>query len=225
MEGRNWLVRRAEARLATEMGGLVYIASSRRIRWTWLLPCMVLGFVYGVIGQFVISPRSSATTPDRFGNIPLFLVTSVLTGLVLWALTFAIAFRKLLVFDGGMVTTYAQQSTTRVFPWADVNPASVMAVTAGPAGPTSLLAAKRLTKLGVRGKYAVVFEGLPRPNKASAAGQTSAPGFWTFETSQDPAPLVRVIEQAMMKSGVPGAARICARALPPHVLTERTSLD
>jgi hypothetical protein len=102
---------------------------------------MVLGFVYGVIGQFVISPRLSATTPDRFGNIPLFLVASVPTGLILWA------------------------------------------------------------------------------------GQASAPGFWTSQTSHNPAPLDCAIEQDMMKSGVPGAERICARALPPRALTERTALD
>jgi hypothetical protein len=105
---------------------------------------MVLGFVYGVIGQFVISPRLSATTPDRFGNIPLFLVASVPTGLILWA------------------------------------------------------------------------------------GQASAPGFCTCQTCQtfhNPAPLDCAIEQDMMKSGVPGAERICARALPPRALTVRTALD
>lgn len=94
-----------------------HVGASSRIYWSWLLPCLLAGFIYGVIGEFINSPRSSDRTPDRFENIGQFIVVSLLTGLVLWALTFAFAFRKLLVFDGGIVTSFAQKASTRIFYW------------------------------------------------------------------------------------------------------------
>lgn len=225
MDGRNWLVRRAEKRLGPKLGNLVYIASTRRIRWGRLLPCLAIGFVYGVIGQFIGSPRSTRT-PDRFENIPMFITASVLTGLVLWVITFAFAFRKLLVFDGGIVTSYAQKTSARVFPWHEVNPASIRAVaTKDGSSPTSLLAAKELTKLGLRGRFAVVFQGSHEPNGLTSNSSAPAIGFWTFETSGDPAPVIHAVQHCMLNARVHGGEQIAAQALPPFVLTTKTALD
>lgn len=225
MDGRNWLVRRAEKRLGPKLGNLVYIASTRRIRWGWLLPCLAIGFVYGVIGEFIGGPRSTRT-PDRFQDIPMFITVSVLTGLVLWAISFALAFRKLLVFDAGIVTSYAQKAGTRVFPWHQVNPASIRAVTTQDgSSPTALLAAKELTKLGLRGRFALVFQGSHEANGLTTSGSTPPVAFWTFESAGDPAALIHAIHHAMLNARVPGAAHITGQALPPFVLTTKTALD
>ncbi|MGP9501995.1 hypothetical protein ACT3TS_07250 [Specibacter sp. AOP5-B1-6] len=225
MDGRNWLVRRAEKRVGPKLGNLVYIASTRRIRWSWLLPCLAIGFIYGVIGEFIGSPRSTRT-PDRFENIPMFIVVSALTGLVLWAITFAFAFRKLLVFDGGIVTSYVQKAGTRVFPWHTVNPASIRAVTTQDgSSPTSRLAAKELTKLGLRGRFAVVFQGSHEPNGLTTGDSTPPVAFWAFESADDPATLIHAIQHAMRNARVPGAGQISGQALPPFVLTTKTALD
>lgn len=136
MEGHSWLVRRAETRLGAQLGNLVYIASARRIRWSWLAPCLVIGFTYGVLGELFGAPRSNHT-PDLFANIPLFILVSVLTGFLLWGLTFIWSFRKLLVFDGRLVTMVARAATTQVFPWHQINAGSIHTVTTpdGPARP------------------------------------------------------------------------------------------
>ncbi|MEO8222242.1 MAG: hypothetical protein ABI563_15825 [Specibacter sp.] len=209
------------------MGQLRHVSASSRIYWSWLLPCVAIGFVYGVIGEFISSPRSSDRTPDRFENIGLFIVVSLLTGLVLWGITFGFAFRKLLVFDAGIVTSFAQKTTTRVFYWNQLNPGSIRAVESHDgSSPTALLVARRLTKLSVSGKYAVVLQGAPSTLEPSTGGaETPQAGFWTFETAADPAPLVLAIAQAMLNARIPGAERIAAQALPPLVLTGKTTLD
>jgi hypothetical protein len=228
MQGHNHWVRKAEERLGAELGQLRYVATSRRIHWGWLLPCLAIGFVYGVLSQFISSPRSTDRSPDRFEDIPLFIVVSVLTGLVLWSLTFAFSFRKLLVFDAGIVTSFFQKATTRIFYWNQVNPDSIKAVTSHDgSSPTNLLAAGKLTKLGVRGKYAVVFQAAPATLDPAAGSGTDIPqaGFWTFETSDEPSPLVLALQQAMVDARIPGAERICVQALPPVVLASKTTLD
>lgn len=225
MEGRNWLVRRAETRLGPHLGNLLHVASTRRIRWSWLAPCLAIGFIYGVIGEFIGSPRSTRT-PDRFENIPMFITVSALTGLVLWGLTFAFAFRKILVFERGIVASYAQKAGTLIFPWHTVNPASIRAVsTADGSSPTSMLAAKTLRKLGLRGRFAVVFQGSHEPDAQPTSGSAPSDGFWTFESSSDPAPLIHAIQHGMRNARVLGAEQIAAQALPPFVLTTKTALD
>ncbi|POH73892.1 hypothetical protein [Arthrobacter glacialis] len=228
MHGRSFWVRRAEQRLGPELGQLRHVAASRRIHWAWLVPCIAIGFVYGVIGQFISSPRSTDRTPDRFEDIPLFMVVSLLTGLVLWSLTLAFSFRTLLVFDAGIVTSFAQKATTRIFYWNQVNPESIKAVTSQDgSGPTHLLVAKKLTKLSVRGKYAVVFQAVPAKVEPATNSSTEPPqaGFWTFETTDEPSPLVLALQQAMVEARIPGAERIAVQALPPVVLAGRTILD
>lgn len=225
MNGRNWLVRRAEKRLSPQLGGLVYVASSRRVRWSWLLPCLVAGFVYGIIGQFITTSRSTDLTPDRFENIPLFVVVSFLTGLILWGITFTFAFRKLLVFEGGIVASFASKSATKVFPWHRVNVASIRAVTTQDgASPTRLLAAETLTKLGLRGTSAVVFHASNEPTSSSPSGTPTVTGLWSFESTDDPALLVNAIQYAAVNASVPGASQVSVRGLPPVVLTTKTEL-
>lgn len=228
MHGRNWLVRRAEQRLAPELGRLAYVASSSRIFWSWLLPCLVAGFIFGTIGQFVTPANTSDHTPDRFQNMPVYLITCVLTGLVLWSLTFGMAFRKLLVFDGGLVASYAQERTTRIFRWSQVSPESIKMVTSHDgSSPAPLLVAKEVTRLGVSGKYALVFRGRETQQDPHPAKGPVPPGgrFWTFESNEDPAPLVRAIQDGMLSARIPGAKRIASQSLPPAVVTTKTALD
>lgn len=226
MHGRNWLVRRAERRLAPDLGKLIHIASSSRIFWSWLLPCLIIGFVFGTIGQFVSPANSSDHTPDRFQNMPVYLVTCLLTGLVLWSLTFGMAFRKLLVFDGGMVASYAQERTTRIFRWSQVAPESIKVVTSHDgSSPAALLVAKEVTRLGVTGKYALVFRSEGPPDPHPAGGRVPDRRFWTFESNQDPAPLVRSIQDGMVAARIPGAEWIAPQSLPPAVVTSKTALD
>ena len=210
MRGRNWLVRRAERRLGPELGALRFVATSSKVYRKALAPCLAVGFAYGAVGEFV-TPRSSRE-PGLFTDLPMYLLVSTLTGLVLWSLTLLLSFRKLLVFDGGLAARIAQKHTTVVFRWSEIDAATVKAVTtAEGTTPSRMLAAGRKASLGVSGRNALVFR---------AAG-----GFWLFESRGDTAPLVLAIQQAMLDAGVPGAAGVASRALPPAVVTTRTSLD
>ncbi|MEJ1114721.1 hypothetical protein WBN73_08700 [Paenarthrobacter sp. CCNWLY172] len=211
MHGRNWLVRRVERELAPDLGQLRCVASSRHIYWKVLIPCLVLGFIFGTIAEFV-SPIRSTREAGHFNDPAFFVLTSILTGVVLWSMTLLGSFRKLLVFDGGMVAKYSQKHTRVVIPWADITPATIKAVTTSDGtDPDRRLVARRKVSLGAGGRSAVVFQ----------ARDT----FWVFASNQDPAPLVLAIHGAMNDAGTPGAARAAAGALPAVVLTGRTALD
>ena len=163
------------------------------------------------MGEF-ISPPTSTREPGRFEDPVLFIVASTLTGLVLWSMTLLGSFRKLLVFDGGIVARYSQQYTTLEFPWAEIAPAYIKAVTtADGTDPDRRLVARQKTSLGVAGKNALVFQ----------ARDT----FWVFSTNEDPVPLVEAIQAAMRDAGIPDARRLAAGALPAVVVTGRTALD
>ncbi|MET4542609.1 hypothetical protein ABIE37_004421 [Arthrobacter bambusae] len=211
MHGRNWLVRRIERKLAPDLGQLRYVASSRHIYWKVLIPCLVVGFIFGTIAEFV-SPIRSTREAGHFNDPAFFVLTSILTGLVLWSMTLLGSFRKLLVFDGGMVAKYSQKHTLVVIPWADITPGTIKAVTtADGTDPDRRLAARRKVSLGAGGRNAVVFQ----------ARDT----FWVFASNRDPAPLVLAVHGAMNDAGTPGAARAAAGALPAVVLTGRMALD
>ena len=211
MHGRNWLVRRVERRLGPELGQLRYIASSRKIFWKVLLPCLVVGFVFGTIAEFV-SPIRSTREAGHFNDPAFFALTSILTGLLLWSMTFLGSFRKLLVFDGGLVAKYSQSSTRLVFAWDDIVPSTIKAVTTlDGTDPDRRLAARQKVSLGAGGRNALVFK----------ARDT----FWVFASNNDPAPLAAAIREAMNAAGMPEAARAAAGALPAVVLTGRTALD
>jgi len=211
MHGRNWLVRRVERRLGPELGRLRYVASSRKIFWKVLLPCLVVGFVFGTVAEF-ISPIRSTREAGHFNDPAFFALTSILTGLLLWSMTFLGSFRKLLVFDAGVVAKYSQKHTTLVLRWNDVVPGSIKAVTTiDGTDPDHRLVARSKVSLGAGGQFAVVFQ---------ARGT-----FWVFASNNHPAPLVLVIQGAMQDAGIPDAARAAAGALPAVVLTGQTALD
>jgi len=210
MHGRNWLVRRVERRLEPQLGRLRYVAASRRIFWKMLVPCLVVGFVFGTIAEF-ISPIRSTREAGHFNDPLFFVLTSILTGLVLWSMTFLGSFRKLLVFDGGMVARYSQKHTLLVFPWADIAPASLKVVTTvDGTDPDRRLVAKQKVSLGAGGVNALVFR----------ARET----FWVFATNEDLEAMVGAVHTALHHAGIPGADLAAAGALPAVVLTERTAL-
>lgn len=211
MHGRNWLVRRVERRLEPELGELRFIASSRHLCWKVLVPCLMVGFVFGTIAEF-ISPVRSTREAGQFNDPVLFVVASTLTGLVLWSMTLLGSFRKLLVFDGGIVARYSQRHATLVFPWVDIVPNSIKAVTtADGTDPDRRLIARQKVSLGAGGKNALVFQ----------ARDT----FWVFAADADPELLVNAIQGALQDAGLPDAGRAAAGALPAVVLTGRTALD
>ena len=211
MRGRNWLVRRVERRLGPDLGRLRYVASSLRIYWKALIPCLLVGFLFGSIAEFV-SPLRSTREAGHFSDPVLFVVASTLTGLVLWTMTLLGSFRKILVFDQGIVAKYSQKSTRLVFPWTDLVPGTLKAVTtADNTDPDRRLVARNKVSLGAGGRNAVVFQ----------ARDT----FWVFATNEDPGPLVAAIQGAMRDTGTPGAGLTAAGALPAVVLTGPTALD
>lgn len=211
MHGRNWLVRRVERRLGPELGKLRYVASSRRIFWKALIPCLVVGFVFGTVAEFV-SPLRSTREAGHFSDPALFVTASILTGLVLWSMTFLGSFRKLLVFDDGLAAKYSQKHTQVVIRWADITPGSIKAATtADGSDPDRRLVARQKVSLGAGGRNAVVF-------------QTHGT-FWVFASDQDPAPLVTTVQAAMRDAGIAHAGSVAAGALPAVVLTAPTALD
>jgi len=229
---RTWLVRRAERLYAARLGRLRHSELSWHIAWKWLPALVGVGFVYGTIFQFTGRP-SSQRNPAIFSDIPLFLATSILTGLVLWSLTLFWSFRRVLVFDRGLLYAYAQKHTARAIFWPDLDSASLRTVEA-PAGVAadSLLTTldkTGKTSLGVRGRYAVVFHGLPTPlaDSAGHAGgpEAPSPGFFTFSTERTPDRLVTAMQQAMAESGLrpPGSAGL--QALAPIQISSATRLD
>lgn len=215
MRGRNWLVRRVERRLEPGLGRLRYVAGSRHIFWKALIPCLVTGFVFGTIAEFV-SPIRSTREPEHFNDPLFFVVTSTLTGLVLWSMTLLGSFRKLLVFDRGLVARYSQKQTRLVFPWEDITAGSYKTVTTDDrSDPERRLVAQHKVSLGAGGRNALVFH---------ARGT-----FWVFSTNDPVEPLVASVRSALADSGSPGRDRTpadaAAGALPAVVVTGRTSLE
>lgn len=225
--GNTWLVRRAERLYADQLGRLRHTELSWRIRWNWLPALVLVGFVYGTIFQFTGRPSSSGD-PELFSNIPLFITVSVLTGLVLWSLTLFWSFRRVLVFDRGLLYAYAQKHTARAIYWRDVDPASLRTVES-PAGTNAgsllkTLERKDKTPLGVHGRYALVFHGLDTPlnGDSRAAGLTAR--FFTFSMDRSPEKLVDALQGAMAAGLVrPGSAP--PRAFPPLPISSEIRLD
>ncbi|MFK0041258.1 hypothetical protein ACIQTW_15600 [Paenarthrobacter sp. NPDC090517] len=211
MRGRSWLVRREERTLGPELGRLRYVASSRRIFWKALIPCLVVGFVFGTIAEFV-SPIRSTREAGHFSDPALFVTAGILTGLVLWGMTLMGSFRKLLVFDRGMVAKYSQKHTRVVIPWSDIAPESLKTVTTGDGSdPDRRLTARRKVSLGAGGRNALVFQ--------------AREAFWVFASDEDPRPLVMAVQESLRDAGMADAVRATSGALPAVVLTGRTALD
>ena len=233
---RTWLVRRAERLYGDRLGQLRHSELSWHIAWKWLPALVVVGFVYGTIFEFTGRP-SSQRNAALFADIPLFLTTSVLTGLVLWSLTLGWSFRRVLVFDRGLLYAYAQQHTARAIFWPDLDPGSLRTVEA-PAGVGADSLLKTLdksgkTSLGVRGRYALVFHTVPTALAAGATAGTGdgagpqalGPGFFTFATARVPGRLVTEIQHAMAESGLQGPGSTGLKVLPPVQISSATRLD
>lgn len=224
MTARSWLVGRAEKRLASTLGNLRFVGTAKRIRWTWLLPCLALGFAYGIAAQYINTGKSSDySTADQFSNIPLFVLTSVVTGFLLWALTFTMAYRRLLVFDGGLAASIATKTSLRVFPWTTIDETSIAAFTAANgASASALISATPLVKIGLRGEHALIFKA-----DAGAAGsaETIPAHYFIFESREEPTALVQAISAGMIQAGNTAAGQAVGRALPPQALTAKIVLD
>jgi hypothetical protein len=161
------------------------------------------------------------------------VTTSVLTGLVLWSLTLFWSFRRVLVFDRGLLYAYAQQHTARAIFWPDLDSGSLRIVEA-PAGTGADSLLKTLdkrgkTSLGVWGRFALVFHGEPTALAAGARERTGTgtpgPGFFTFSMARVPDRLVREIQQAMAQAGFQQPGSTGHRMLPPVQISSATRLD
>jgi hypothetical protein len=164
-----------------------------------------------------------------FSDLPLYLLTSLISGLIPWSLTLLWSFRRLLVFDHGLLYGHARKHTARAIFWQDILPGSLRAVEAPPgADADSLLqtlTSSGKTSLAVHGRYAVVFRGTDSglvPVNAAGNGQ---PRFFTFGMEKPPMDLVRSIHQAMSDSGFPPPAGPGDSTLPPAIVSHVTRLD
>ncbi len=191
---------------------------------------MVVGFIYGTIFQFT-GRSSSQRDPALFSDIPLFLATSLLTGLVLWSLTLFWSFRRVLVFDRGLLYGYAHKHTARAIFWPDLDPGSLRTVEA-PTGVAVDSLLKTLdkggkTSLGVRGRYAVLFHGVPTALDAGSMAGSGAlePGFFTFRMAGDPDRLVPEIQRVMAEFGAHREGSPGPQALHPLQISPATRLD
>ncbi|HYH76029.1 MAG TPA: hypothetical protein VD841_00780 [Arthrobacter sp.] len=235
---RTWLVRRSERLYGDRLGQLRHSELSWHIAWKWLPSLVAVGFIYGIIFELTGRP-SSQRDAALFSDIPLFLTTSVLTGMVLWSLTLFWSFRRVLVFDRGLLYAYAQQHTARALFWPDIDAASLRVVEA-PAGIGADSLLKTLdkrgkTSLGVSGRFAVVFHGVPTALAAGArdgAGtrdETGIPaldaGFFSFSTARLPDRLVTEIQKAMADSGLERPGPPGMKVLPPVQISSATRLD
>lgn len=160
--GRTWLVRRAERLYGDRLGRLRHSGLSWHIAWKWLPALVVVGFVYGTIMQFTGRP-SSQRGPALFSDIPLFLVTSILTGLVLWSVTLFWSFRRVLVFDRGLLYGYAQKNTARAIFWPDLDAADGAVSGAAKPGFFTFSTARVPERLVSEIQQARVESGIQRP--------------------------------------------------------------
>ena len=139
------------------------------------------------------------------------------------------SFRRLLVFDHGLLFGYAQKHAAGAIHWQDIVPGSLRAVEAPPGTEADALLQtlerSGKTSLGVHGRYAVVFRGTDSALNPRTAGGNDQPRFFTFGTKESPASLVRAIERAISDSGLPPAAGASDSALPPTPLSQATRLD
>lgn len=226
--GRTWLVRRAERRYGGRLGRFRTSALSWRIAWKWLPGLLLAGFVFGAIAQFTGQPTSSRD-PALFSDLPLYILTSLLTGVILWSMTLLWSFRRLLVFDHGLLYGYARKHTARAIFWPDIVPGSLRAVEAPPGADADrllqTLTSSGKTSLGVHGRFAVVFRGTESTLTPAAAAGNGEPRFFTFGLKETPVDLVRAIQQAMSDAGFPPAAGPSDSALPPAAVSRVTRLD
>ncbi|HEY8699929.1 MAG TPA: hypothetical protein VIM08_03030 [Arthrobacter sp.] len=229
--GGTWLVRRAERLYGPRLGRLQHSELSWNISWHLLPWFVAAGFFFGAIAEFTGQPTSSRG-PGMFSNVPLYIAASVLTGLIMWSLTLLWSFRRLLVFDRGLLYRYSQKHAARAILWQDIDAGTLRSVVA-PAGPDvdrflKTRSPGNKTSLGVRGRYAVVFRAtdtrLPFGTPTAAGPDSSSPGFFTFTTRESPERLMGMIQRGLRQAGAPGIVDGPPMA-PPTVLHTAMSLD
>ncbi|MBT2514954.1 hypothetical protein [Arthrobacter sp. ISL-30] len=157
-------------------------------------------------------------------------------------ITLPSSFRRILLFDHGLVYRYAHAHTAAVIRWQDIDAHSIRTVSSPNATPAEsrlrTLHPAGLEPLGANGRNAVVFRATAAPLAAGSApgptsgaargaarGAATGPRFFSFGTHRDLAPLVLAIHHAMLDAGIPGAADVATRALPPAVVSGPVSLD
>jgi hypothetical protein len=197
-----------------------------------LLPWFIgAGFVFGAIAEFTGQPTSSRG-PGLFSNIPLYIVASLLTGLIMWSITLLWSFRRLLVFDRGLLYRYSQKHAARAILGQHIDAGTLRSVMAPDGTDADRFLKTRSpgdkTSLGVRGRFAVVFRAtdsrLPLNAPASAGPDSGAPRFFTFATGEDTEQLMAVIQNGLRQAGVPGAGT-GSQTPPPIVLHAAMSLN
>lgn len=226
-------MRRAERQYGEELGHLRHTDLSWHISWI-LLPWFIgAGFVFAAVAEFTGQPTSSRG-PGLFSNVPLYVAASLLTGLVLWSLTLLWSFRRLLVFDRGLLYRYSQKHAARAIFWEDIDAGTLRSVVA-PAGTDADRLLRTLNpedkiSLGVRGQFAIVFRARDSRVTATALPAPGSDGaerplrFFTFTTRSSPEQLVTMIQEGLRNTGVQEAAA-AFQALPPAVVHSRVSLD
>lgn len=227
--GSTRLVRRAERLYGDRLGRFRYGELSWHVPLKWLPGFLLAGFAFGAIAQFTGQPRSSRD-PALFSDLPLFLSTSLATGLVLWSMTLLWSFRRLLVFDRGLLFGYARKHTARAILWQDIDPGSLRVVEARPGieadGLLKTLKRSTKTSLGVHGRYALVFRGRASdPDQAALQAGISEPGFFTFSTREHPVALIAAIEQGMAGAGLRAAGAPTPGAVPLVSVSTAMRLD
>lgn len=226
--GRTWLVRRAERLYGPQLGLLQHSELSWHISWKLLPWFIAAGFVFAAIAEFTGQPTSSRG-PGLFSNLPLYLGASLLTGLILWSLTLLWSFRRILVFDRGLLYRYSQKHAARAIFWQDIDARSLRSVVA-PEGTDAdrllkTLAPEDKSSLGVRGRYAVVFRATDSVlSTGGSDGGGTHPRFFTFTSRESPEQLVGMIQRGLAAAGVPDAGA-SAKALPPAIVSSAVSLD
>lgn len=231
--GRTWLVRRAERIYGPRLGQLQHSALSWHVRWKLLPWFIAAGFLFGTIAEFTGQPTSSRG-PGLFSNVPMYIAASLVTGLVLWSLTLLWSFRRLLVFERGLLYRYSQKHAARAIFWEDIDAGSLRSVMASDGTDADLLLKTRSPEakvpLGVRGQYAVVFlatDSTPLPPRTPTEGPDTsgkAPQFFTFTTKESPDQLVGIIQRHLTVAGVSDAGAGLQTA-PATVLHTPVSLD
>lgn len=229
--GRTWLVRRAERLYGPQLGQLRHSELSWHISWRLLPWFIAAGFVFAAIAEFTGQPTSSRG-PGLFSNLPLYITASLLTGLVLWSITLLWSFRRLLIFDRGLLYRYSQKHAARAILWEDIDAGTLRSVTTSGGNDVDRFLKTRSpgdkASLGVRGPNAVVFRatdsGLPLNPPASAGSGSGTSRFFTFATREDTEQLMGIIRNGLRQAGVADAS-IGPQTLPPIVLRSAMSLD
>lgn len=193
-----------------ETGSLRFSAWSGRVRPGLVAAAggaALLGAVLREAAIAVFGERSYA----RASSPGEFLLVTGTAALIFVALAMAAGFRRLRVFDRAIVVGRLRRPQLAV-PLADVDASSIRAVVAGKGDDLSALLHGPGLQASGSGRRGVVLH--------SSGSRAS----WLLITRQEPAALVRAVQEVLQDLGTPGAESVAARALPPTVVSARTSV-